>query len=209
MIGRKRHGASETVLNRHETYREALKRSGITNMLLAAVSVLSVGMAWNAMSKQPQPKYFMTGEDGRIIPMVAVNQPFLSDGQVINFAVEAITRSMTMNFVTWRQDMGEASEYFERPNGWNNFVKAITDSGTLDLIKNRRLISSAVANGAVIVKQGPENGRFTWLVQVPLTITYQSSSEQSTENRMAEIEIARLPTWQTPHGAGITRVILK
>lgn len=209
MIGKKRHGAVESTLARNETYQVGFKRMGLAAIIASASSVMAVAMAWQISSQHPEPKYFMTGEDGRIIQIHAVDQPFLSAGQVNNFAVEAITRAMTMNFVTWRQDMAEASEYFERPAGWNNFLEAMEGSGTLEFIKNRRLISSAVANGSVIVKSGPLDGRYRWIVQVPLTITYQSSSEQSKEERLAELEIVRLPTWQTPRGIGISRVIIK
>lgn len=178
-------------------------------IIMAAASCVTAGMAWWAASRVDPPKYFLAREDGGIIPLVAVNQPYLSDGQVTNFAVEAITKAMTLNFVTWRQDLAESSEYFERPDGWNNFLQNLEDSDTLDFIRNRRLISSVVANGAAIINRGTVNGRYTWVVQVPITITYQSSSEKSTENHIAEIQIARLPTWQTSRGVGITRVLIK
>jgi len=209
MTAKQRYGATETALSRHETYRIGFRRVGLAAIVMAVATTTSVGAAWWAISHKEAPKYFIADEDGRITPLVPVDQPYLSNGQITNFAVEAITRAMTMNFVNWRQDLFEASEYFERPDGWNNFLSALEGSGTLDLIRNRRLISSTVANGAVIVGSGPHNGRYTWVVQVPLTITYQSSSEQSVENRMAEIEISRLPTWQAPRAVGITRVLIK
>ncbi|WP_264772346.1 type IVB secretion system apparatus protein IcmL/DotI [Defluviimonas salinarum] len=205
-----RYGATETALARHETYQTGFMRMAIATMAMAAATLVSIGAAWWAFSLKPEPRYFIAREDGGIIPIIGVETPYLNDGQVTNFAVEAITRSLTFNFVNWRSDLAAASEYFERPNGWNNFLEAIEGSGMLDFVRNRRLISSVVANGAVIVKAGPdETGRYSWIVQVPITITYQSSSEQSTDNRMAEIQISRLPTWQSSRGVGITRVLVK
>ena len=209
MSAKNRSGAVETALGRHETYQAGFRRLGIAVIAMAITSSLSVGTAWWALSQKPEPRYFMAREDGGIIPLVGVTQPYLSNGEITNFAVEAITKAMTMNFVTWRSDLSESSEYFERPGGWNNFLEALEGSGTLEFIRNRRLISSVVANGAVIVSNGVSDGRYTWVVQVPITITYQSSSEQSTETRLAEIQIARLPTWQTSRGVGITRVLIK
>ena len=203
-------GASKTALLRHETYQIGFKRMAIAAAVASAASLLSVSMAWWAVSTKPAPQYFIAMENGGIIPIVPTDQPYLNDGQVTNFAVEAITRALTFSFANWRQDLAASSQYFERPNGWNNFLEAIEGSGMLEFVRNRRLISSVVANGAVIVKTGPDaSGRYSWVVQVPLTITYQSSSEQSTENRMAEIQISRLPTWQTSRGVGITRVLVK
>lgn len=205
-----RYGASETALLRHETYQRGFKRMTVAAIVMAATSFMSVGAAWWAMTLQPEPRYFVAREDGGIIPLIPVDQPYLSDGAVTNFAVEAITDALTLNFVTWRADLASASEYFERPGGWNNFLEAIEGSGVLDFVRNRRLISSVVANGATIVRSGPgQDGRYSWVVQVPITITYQSSSQSSTDNRLAEIEITRLPTWQTSRGVGITRVLVK
>ncbi|WP_027234541.1 type IVB secretion system apparatus protein IcmL/DotI [Leisingera caerulea] len=210
MSMKNRFGGTETALARHETYQTGFKRMAIAAIVASAAAVTATGAAWWAFTQKPEPRYFIAREDGGIIPLTPVTQPYLNDGQVTNFAVEAITRSLTFNFVNWRQDLAEASEYFERPNGWNNFLQAIEGSGMLDFVRNRRLISSVVANGAVIVKSGPDaTGRFSWVVQVPITITYQSSSEQSTEDRMAEVQISRLPTWQTSRGVGITRVLVK
>jgi intracellular multiplication protein IcmL len=205
-----RYGASETALLRHETYQVGFKRMTIAAMVMAATTFLSVGVTWWAVSEQPEPRYFVAREDGGIIPLVAVSQPYLSDGAVTNFAVEAITDALTINFVTWRADLASASEYFERPDGWNNFLEALEGSGVLEFVRNRRLISSVVANGATIVQSGPGgDGRYRWVVQVPITITYQSANQSSTDNRLAEIQITRLPTWQTSRGVGITRVLVK
>ncbi|MBW3243567.1 type IVB secretion system apparatus protein IcmL/DotI [Epibacterium sp. DP7N7-1] len=206
----KRHGTTETALARHETYKTGFRRMAIATIVSTVATVIATGAAWWSFSQKPEPRYFIAREDGGIIPLVAVSQPYLNDGQVTNFAVEAVTRSLTFNFVNWRQDLAEASEYFERPGGWNNFLQAIESSGMLEFVRNRRLISSVVANGAVIVRSGADaSGRYSWVVQVPITITYQSSSEQSTENRMAEVQISRLPTWQSSRGVGITRVLVK
>lgn len=210
MSMKNRYGASETALARHETYRNGFQRMTLATAAMAAATVVAVASSWWAFSRVPEPRYFVAREDGGIIPLVAVDKPYLTDGAVTNYAVEAITRALTLNFVTWRQDLAEASEYFDRPDGWNNFLEAIEGSGVLDFVRNRRLISSVVANGAVIISSGPNaNGVYTWVIQVPLTITYQSSSESNTENRLAEIEITRLPTWKTSRGVGITRVLVR
>lgn len=209
MSAKKRYGSMETKLARHETYQTGFRRIGIASILMAVATTMSVGAAWWSISKIPEPRYFMAREDGGIIPLVAVSQPYLSDGEITNFAVEAVTKSLTMNFATWKSDLAGASDFYQRPDGWNNFLKAIETSGTLDFILNRRLISSVVANGAVVVRSGARDGVYSWVVQVPITITYQTSSETSTVNQLAEVEISRLPTWQTARGVGITRILIK
>ena len=210
MAIKERMGAAESQISRHETYQKAFGVSAIANLVMAGCTVLSLAMAWSAWSSQPEPRYFATREDGGIIPLVAVSQPFLNNGQVTNFAVQAVTRSLTMDFKNWREDLAEASEYFQRPDGWNNFLAALQESGTLQFIQERRLISNAVANGAVIVDDGIDSrGRYSWTVQIPLKITMESASERSVEDMMAEVVVSRLPTWESPTAVGITRISMR
>ena len=210
MAIKNRKGAAESALVRHETYQKAFKVSAIGNVIMAIATATSIMMAWNAWNSVPEPRYFATREDGGIIPLVAVSSPFLNNGQVTNFAVEAVTRAMTMDFKNWREDLAGASEYFQRPDGWNNFLEALESSGTLDFVRNRRLISNAVANGATIIDDGIDSrGRYSWTVQIPLTVTFESASQRSTENMMAEVVVSRIPTWESSRAVGITRISMR
>ena len=210
MSEKKRHGAAETALMRHETYQMALNKLLTISLVVSVGFVASVGGMYVAFSSKPEPKYFAAREDGGILPMEPVNTPFLAEGQVTNFAVEAITRAMTMDFANWRRDLSEASEYFIKPTSWNDYLTAIEASGTLDFVRNRRLVSTAVANGATIVRAGLDpTGAYSWTIQVPLTVTYASSSETSTEQLLADILVSRVPTWQMSDGIGIRKVVIR
>lgn len=205
-----RYGHVETVLSRHETWKKGFHRLlAILGVAIIAV-LISVVMSFWALSKKPEPVYFAAREDGGILPIVAVREPFLTDNQVINFTTEAITRAMTLNFANWRQDLADATSYFTRPEGWDAYVRSINESGMMDYIVTRRLIASTVANGAVITQRGAnERGVYSWILQVPLTVTYQSSSDTQTENLLAEIEVVRVPTWEMSRGVGVRRVTMK
>lgn len=204
MSEKDRHAVIETKLSRHETYEVGFKRMSVGNILLSLALISVTVMAIAGWSRKVETRYFALAENGTIMPIIPISEPHYNNGQVTNFAVEAITKALTMNFATWKQDMMEASDYFEQPLGFENFVEAMTSSGMLDLIRNRRVISTVVANGATIVNSGQDRGVYTWIVQVPITITYQTTSEITTENRVAEVRVKRLSTWQTPRGMGIS-----
>lgn len=205
-----RYGGVETALSRHETWKKGFNRIVIILGILTVAVVLAVGMAFWAVSSKPEPRYFAAREDGGILPIVAVKEPFLTDNQITNFATESITRAMTLNFANWRQDLSDASTYFTRPEGWDAYVQSINDSGLMDYIVSRRLIATAVANQAVITQRGAnDRGVYGWVVQVPMTVTYQSSSDTQTENYIVEMEIVRVPTWEMSRGVGVRRVTMK
>lgn len=205
-----RFGGMEQAVLRHETYARSNKRLTYAVMVLSAACVISVAIAFTVTMSKPEPRYFATRTDGQLLPLIAVSTPFLTDGQITSFAVEAVTKSLTIDFANWRQDLTEAAIYFERSGGWEAFLDAIQSSGMLSYVRERRLVSTVVANGATIVRSGlDEQRRYSWVVQVPLTITYESATEISRDTLLAELEVARLPTWEAPSAVGISRIVVK
>ena len=85
-------------------------RVSVARVAMAAASAGAVALAWVAFASRPQPRHFAAREDGGGIPLVAGSQPFLTDVQITNFAVEAVTAAMTMDFANWREDLSEASD---------------------------------------------------------------------------------------------------
>lgn len=205
-----RTGEARTAVMRHETLHRAVSRSMWAIVAMAVMATISTIIAWVAITSQPEPRYFAAREDGSIIPLVAVDQPFLNDNEITNFSVEATTTALTMDFANWRDDLSQASEYFVRPEGWEAFLTAMEGSGVLDFIRENRLVSSAVANNAVITGSGANNdGVYSWEVQVPITINFQSASEQTSREYMAELIITRVPTWERSRGVAIQQIIVR
>lgn len=205
-----RHSAAHYARSRYETWMHSHRRMSLAVIMMTAVTAMAVAASVAAIATRPEPRYFAAKADGGILPLVPVSSPFLTDGQVTNFAVEAVTRALTMDFANWRSDLSGASAYFERPDGWSNFLDAIEDSGMLSYIREHRLVSTVVATGAVIVSAGlDDQKRYSWVVQVPLNVTYESASEISRDSLIAEMSISRLPTWEAPEAVGITRILVR
>ena len=205
-----RYGAVETARLRYETWVRSHRLVTWALLAMAVTAGAAVVVALWAVMAKPEPRYFAVREDGGILPLVAVSEPFLTDGQITNFAVEAVTRAMTIDFANWRNDLKSAARYFERPTGWNAFLDAIQASGMLEYIRERRLVSSVVANGAAITDSGLDNHkRHTWTIQIPLTVTYESSSETVRDHLLAEVVVVRLPTWESPEAVGIIRILVR
>lgn len=206
-----RYGESEAARARYETWQRGFNRMLIAVLVMVCVSLISVGMAFWAVTSKPEPRYFVAREDGGILPIVALNEPYLTNNQINNFAVEAITRSLTFNFATWRQDLNDASRYFTKPEGYDAFLRTLTESGMRDYVIRNKLITTAVVSGAVVITEtGPnDQGIFHWVVQVPLRVTYESASENSSATLLAEMEIVRVPTQEMSEGVGVRRVTVK
>lgn len=204
-----RYGVTESALLRHETWKKGFNRLLIILMMMMVITVLSVMMTFWAVTSKPEPRYFAAREDGGILPIVAVREPYLSDNQVTNFATEAITRAMTFNYTNWRQDLTDAGTYFTK-NGWESYKGSLNDDGIMDYVVNRKLNMTTTASRAVITRSGlNENGAFSWTVQVPIKITYENSTSVITEEKTADVVVVRVPTWEMSRGVGIETIVIR
>lgn len=205
-----RFGSSEAALLRHETYAKGLRRLIVTTAVLAVASSVAISAAAWAVFSKPEPRYFATRMDGGIIPLTPLNEPTLTSNEVTTFAAKAVSTALTLNFKNFREDLARAEPFFEKGEGWQNFLQALETSSMLRYVVNRRLVSTAVANGASIIDRGVDaRGRYSWTVQVPLTITYESSNEVNRSTLLAEVVISRLPTTETADAVGISRIVVQ
>ncbi len=204
------YGEVEHAQRRYETWMKSHERMSRTLLVMVFVTALLLVSFLVILYHKPEPVYFATRVDGGVLPLVPLSTPFLTDGQVTNFAVEAVTHAMTIDFANWRNDLLSASKYFEQPDGWNNFLDAMETSGMLNYIRDHRLVSTVVASGAVITSSGLSKSKnYTWEVQIPLVITYESASEISRDSLLAELVVSRLPTWEAPDAVGVSRIVVK
>jgi intracellular multiplication protein IcmL len=200
--------AAESILRSARTFEISYKVMARVALGLAlSTTLLAATTAWLAFSR-PEPRYFATTSDGQLLPLVPLDRPHQSAAEVSNFAVKAVTTSLTYDFANYRADFNNALQYFTKPAGWNQFVEAVQKSQMLDLVQSRRLNTTAVANNAVIVREGiNDRGVYEWIVQIPLRVTYQSASEVTGQNFMITVNIERLQTYESPYAMAISRFI--
>ena len=200
--------ALESILRNARTFEASNKILLRVSMFLGLTTfVLGVAVAYLATSR-PEPRYFATTTEGQLLPLVPLDKPHQSAAEVTNFAVKAVTTSLTYDFANYRADFNRALQYFTKPAGWNEFVDAVQKSQMLELVQAKRLNTTAVANNAVIVREGINaRGVYEWVVQMPVRVTYQSASETTGQNFLLTVNIERLQTYESPYAMAISRFI--
>ncbi|MEW5423990.1 type IVB secretion system apparatus protein IcmL/DotI [Amorphus sp. 3PC139-8] len=201
-----RYGASESALLRHETYATGFRRMVLAAAAASVAAAIAIVVTIFVVTNKPEPRYFATQTNGRILPLVPLDQPMLTSAQITAFAAEAVTAALTIDFANYRRDLKAAEPYFQHPEGWDNFLTALEKSGTLKYIVANRMVATAVANGASIINSGSLNGQYSWRLQIPVTVTYESSSETARQDLLVELLIRRLQTYETPNGVGVVRI---
>ncbi len=195
------------VKNRNDFYRDNYRK--VVGMLLFSVLIMTIlaGGLIYLVANPPQPRYFATTIDGRISPLVPLDQPNIAPSALLQWANTAAISAYTYNFVNYRQALQEAQNYFT-PDGWSAFMEALNSSNNLTAVIAKKLVVSAVATGApIILQQGILSGIYAWRVQMPMLVTYQSASQFSRQSIIVTMLITRVSTLNSPQGIGIAQFV--
>lgn len=200
--------ALTAVALRNKFYRDGQRKIILVLLISLLANFILAGLAAYIITHPPEPKYFATSINGRITPLFALNEPNQSDSAVLQWANQAAIAAFSYNFVNYRSELQAASGFFTA-SGWTQFLNALQDSNNLDAVKAKKLIVSAVATRApIILQKGILNNRYSWRIQMPILVTYQSASEFSQQNNVLTMLVTRVSTLNSPRGIGISQFIV-
>lgn len=196
------------VVLRNEYYRDgyrlALRVAVVQSFIIVG---LIAAMFFVIHVHQPENRYFATTEDGRLIPMVSLNQPNLSNPALMSWVAQAATEVMTFGFNDYRRRLQESSRFFTR-RGWESFTGALQSARVLESIEaNSQVITAAPRGAPVLERESEVNGQYQWIVQIPMVLSYQSGSKTRADNWIVTLVIVRVPRLESPNGVGIAQWI--
>ena len=200
-------GLGKVVL-RNEYYRDGYRLALRVAVVQSFVIIgLIAAMFFVIKVHQPENRYFATTEDGRLIPMVSLSQPNLSNPALMSWVAQAATETMTFGFSDYRRRLQESSRNFTR-RGWESFTSALQSARIIESIEaNSQVISAAPRGAPILQSQGVVNGQYQWIVQIPMVLSYQSGSKQRTNNLLVTLVVVRVPRLESPNGVGIAQWI--
>lgn len=195
--------ALKLVYLRNNFYRDNYRRLIVIVMLLLLSCVALIGILAYKVTHPAQPKYFATTTDGKILPLIPLNQPMVSQSKLLSWATETAVSVYNYSFINWRKQLQDAAANFT-PNGWSNFQDAMKKSRNLETVISKKLAVTAVPTGApVILNAGVVNGRYSWKVNLPLLVTYQSASTVFQQPVTITLLISRVPVLNNPQGIAV------
>jgi intracellular multiplication protein IcmL len=199
--------ALETVINRNNFYRDNYRRMIVVLFLLVFVIIGLLGVSYYVVSHPTKPAYFATTNEGRITPLYALNQPIISQSEILQWSIRAVVASYSFNFVEYERQFQQAAIFFS-PQGWDYFMNALRSSRNLETVIRKKLVATAVPTGsAIIVNRGVINSRYTWKIRVPVLVTYQSASTRFTQALVVTMIIQRVLFVNDPKGIAIEQFV--
>ena len=199
--------AVELVRLRNNFYRDNYRRIVGALLFLLVIIIMMIGTILYQIINRPEPRYFATTVDGRIMPLYPLSEAMLSPGELLQWSHRAAIAAYTYNFVNYRDAMQQLQNQFT-PDGWKYYEEALRVSRNLELVIAKKLVVSAVATGTpVILDQAVVDGRYSWKVQIPLLVSYQSPNEQTQKPVVVMMIISRVPTVDMPKGIAIVSFV--
>lgn len=203
----------QQVALRNAFYRDGQRKVLLILLVSLVINVLLGYLLFYQVTHPPAPQYFATSTNGRITPLYPLNRPNQPDYAVQQWASQAAIAAYSYNFVNYQQELQAASEFFT-PTGWDSFLNALSQSRNLRAVIEKKLVVSAVATAVpTIIKKGwlygDNNGPWSWRVQMPILVTYQSGTVREQENNIVTLLIVRVSTLNNPRGIGIEQFIVE
>ena len=150
--------------------------------------------------------------------LYAMNTPNMSDNEAASWVARAITRSLSLDYINYKNQLQDARGNYFTPHGWDTFQKMLTANRLLQLITdNDYIIEAQVSAAPVLESSGVMNGEFAWNWRIPITLSMhgvstaggQSLAKASESHSMiAHVIMTRLPEIASERGVGIARIVL-
>lgn len=197
-----------TVVIRNQFYKDGYRSMLKLALMQGVVIVLLIfAIFFVIQTHQPENRYFATTEDGRLVPMVPLNQPNLSNPALMSWVAQSATEVMTFGFNDYRRRLQESSRNFTR-RGWESFTMAMQKSRIIEMVEaNQQMVTAAPQGAPVLQSAGLNNGRYQWVVQIPMVVTYSVGAKTRSDSLMVTVVVVRVPRLESPNGVGIEQWI--
>jgi len=201
-------GGLGQVVVRNEFYRDGYRSLLKIALIQVFVIIGLIGaMYFVVQTHQPENRYFATTEDGRLVPMIALSEANMSVPALMSWVAQSSTEVMTFGFNDYRRRLQESSRNFTR-RGWESFTQALQKSRIIEMVEaNQQVVTAAPQGAPILESQGLVAGRYQWVIQLPMVLTYQAGARSRSDSLLVTVVVVRVPRLESANGVGIEQWI--
>lgn len=175
-------------------------------LFLFATLIVIVAFILYQITHRPLPLFFAKQPNGQTMSLTSFPEPNLQADTILQWATKAATIAYTFDFVNYKKQTVAAKPYFT-DKGWRDYSNSINNL-VKTIIQNQLFVNGVVTGPPVISNQGQLTAGYSWRVQIPFLVTYQSANNTSTQNFYVILTIVKVPTNINPYGIGIDQFIM-
>lgn len=172
-------------------------------ILICMMAALSIYLYLN----QPKPVSFHVSDEFRVLPPVPLDQPYLSEPDVLQWTTDAITNSLVYDYQHYNDELQSAQQYFT-PAGWKMFANQLNTYANYNTVQINKLFVNGFPLGAPVIVQSAltSGGQYGWLINLPVKIVYAGFNPPPERDLTLKLLVIRVPTLNNLMGVGIDSV---
>lgn len=193
---------------RDDFYRDSFGKVIFVILSTMVAIALLIALAAFLYLNQPPPRTFLTENEWRVVKPVPVERPYLSDPDLLQWVSDAIQKAFVFDFVYYDDQLKNATQYFTT-NGWKVFLNQLNIYANYNKVQaDKSFITAAPSSAPFVLNRDTVAGRYSWWVQMPLTLRYSSYTGTSTQPLTLQVLVVRVPTLDNLNGVAIDNVLV-
>ena len=189
----------------HDSFGKVIVVLGCLCLSIVFLGAISFYLFMN----KPEPVTFRVAEEWRVQAPVPIQQPYLTNPEVLQWVSEVVPRMFNLDFISMDSQLADAKKYFT-VNGYQIFLNQLKNYADAKMVQSNKMFVNAEPTSApVILNQGVLSGRYSWWVQIPINISYAGAREKLDEGLTLQVLVVRTDTTNNLTGILIHNVIVE
>ena len=173
---------------------------------LSVALILAAGIVIALVLTRPAPRYFAVTPALRLIRMAPLNVPQVPPQAVADWAVSTTVDTLSFGFTDWRQTLTRVRDRYSS-RAYSQMVSSLTR--TLRVIRAHKLEMLVTPTAAAeVVKTGVINGRYAWLIQFPVLLSFEPRGVVTTQHEVANVVVMQVPPTRNPRQIVVAQMVL-
>ncbi|MCD6039398.1 MAG: hypothetical protein K0S27_798 [Gammaproteobacteria bacterium] len=166
--------------------------------------ILLIATSVDLLLSKPEPIKFSTDNEWRIVKPVPIEQPYLIQPDLIQWVSGVLPRLFNYDFMNYANELQKNEHYFTE-KGWKKFLALLNNYAPYTTVLNSKLfIKGSVEGAPFLLNQGVLAGRYSWWVQMPVSINYSGGYSQMLD---LQALVVRVSTLDNLYGVAIENIL--
>ena len=176
----------------------------IVNIQAVIIFALTLVLAFYLGTQKSHDRFFAETNEGKAMQMASLPLPNMGRMALSDWVAGAVSQIMTFGFNDVDARFAMSRKDFTA-EGWDKFRRGVIASHIIDnMMQAQQIVTSVSTDVPVLKQEGLIDGRYSWVFDVPLLVTFHAGGVEVTRSKTVHLTIERLPTGENPNGVGIS-----
>lgn len=190
-------------------YRDSFGKVIFVLCSIAVSIAFLAGISVYVFMNEPPPTTFRVADEWRVLAPVPIQQPYLSEPDMLQWVTDVLPKVFNIDFLHMDDQLDANKKYFT-DNGYQVYLNQLNNIAPKDTLQAGKLFVHAEPAGApTIPNQGVLSGRYAWMVQFPINISYAGLKNVPSTNLTLKVLVVRTETTNNLTGILIDNITVE